>query len=190
MKIHHVGLMLLICVAASLQIAEAEEVKPTAKQEMLKELVVLMGAEQLFQQMLDTSMGVMQQRLTESVRESIAKKGLGEKQRDAELAESNAFIEYYVARIRELIPLRVHAGAFFQQMVVFYDKYFSEEDIAIMLDYQRTPTAQKALRLIPQMMQESIHAFHQSLGPQMADLATEALEDTKRRFKELPIEIN
>ena len=182
--------MLLIALVAGLHIAEAAEVKPTAKQEMLKELVLLMGGEQMFHQMLDASMGAMQQSLIENARAAIAKKGLGEKQRDAELVESNAFIEYYIARIRELIPSRIHADVFLQQMVVSYDKYFSEDDLTIMLNYQRTPTAQKALRLMPQMMRDSLQAVQQSLGPQMEALVEEALEDTKRRFKELPIEIN
>jgi hypothetical protein len=173
-----------------LQIAEGAGLKPTAKQEMLQELVLLMGGEQMFHQMLDASMGAMQQSLTDNARDAIAKKGLGEKQRQAELAESNAFIEYYIARIRELIPSRIHSEVFLQQMVVSYDKYFSEEDLAVMLNYQRTPTAQKALRLVPQMMHDSLQAVQQSLGPQMEALVQEVLEDTKRRFKELPIEIN
>ncbi|REJ77988.1 MAG: DUF2059 domain-containing protein [Acidobacteria bacterium] len=101
---------------------------------------------------------------------------------------SSLIEESYVAfseRFRERLPGSVDFGKYIDDVIVpLYDRHFTENEIRELVDFYRTPTGKKLIRITPQLTDESLEIAREYLTPKLMKLAKEVLEETFPKFED------
>ena len=101
----------------------------------------------------------------------------------ATLSESSDRI---INRYRELTQERIDMPQIMEQVAYkVYDESFSTSEIQDISNFYRTPTGQKALREMPQIMQRSISMASQAMQSKMMGIIKEVTAEEFARLKSL-----
>jgi hypothetical protein len=102
------------------------------------------------------------------------------KRLEAEMDESAQRI---LTRLRAEFPKRINMGEILEiVMLEVYDKYFTEAEVKDLIDFYKTPTGQKFIKILPQISAEMLPRIGQLMDPAATLLSTELLGDELKRL--------
>lgn len=133
---------------------------PSQKQRaLITELLALTGGNNVARQFIDAMFAQMEP----------------ESDGDAQAAERRAVM----TRARTLIREKLDFSAIEEKQVLLYAKFFTEEDLAVMVAFYKSPTGRKTLQLVPQLLEESMK-LGAELQPQVTALLQQAQDEHER----------
>jgi uncharacterized protein len=174
-----VFLMLSLCPPAKAQ----DEIKPE-KRALIKELYLATRADKLAESFTNMILTQMERDLPNMVSDSPEMKDIGNKDRQqsqAAIVESSARV---LRRFKELMPERINFTEVMEQMFYpIYDKYFTEPELMDLVTFYKSPTGQKSIGVMPQLMLDAMQRSSQALNAKVMDLVTEVLQEEKRNIQ-------
>ncbi|MBP0016213.1 MAG: DUF2059 domain-containing protein [Cyanobacteria bacterium SBLK] len=159
--------------AASLE--NLEQTIPSAKWQLIQQLVELTQSSQLLDQMLGSLFGsgsdsMLEQMLVQSQRYQSAT----EEERQEMLAQGRRM----QARMYELMIEEVNVIEITRNIEIYlYNKYYTEEDLANLLVFYQTPTGQKLIETLPRMAQDSVDLSTRLVLPRMMGVLQQLMEE-------------
>ena len=136
--------LLFICITAFTSVFSQ-----TKKQESINELIHITGNDSMMNKMIDGMVPAMTKQMLSEVKDSTAK------------ARAAEIMKIAMETARELAP-KMNV-----LMTSFYDKYFTESEINDFLTFYKTPTGQKSISLMPQMMKDMMGEMMTNYIPEM-----------------------
>lgn len=86
-------------------------------------------------------------------------------------------------RLRQLLPERINISSITEQVFFpIYDKYFTEQDLKDLIAFYKTPTGQKSIEVMPDVLRESLEKTAELMNSKMTELIRQVLEEEKQRL--------
>jgi len=181
-KIFHtlVFILLPLCGANSY----AQEV-PSEKRDLIRELLVVMDARRNAVVIMDSISDQMQKDMLATLNRqaegdsSLTAAERAEKQRAvAESARRSG------DRFRELFKQRVDYAQLVEEVSYeAYDKHLTVEEMRYLLAFYKSETGQKLIRIMPQLISESMSKFSERLTPALQEISQQILDEEMERIK-------
>lgn len=177
------GLSLLLfgsfCTAAKAQ----DEIKPE-KRALIKELYIATRADKLAESFTNVILTQMERDLPKMLSELPEIMDLKSKEREQAqktIAESSARV---IGRFKELMPQRINFAEVMEQIFYpIYDKFFTDEELKDLVAFYKSPTGQKAIGVMPQLMQDAMQRSSQALNVKVMKLASDVLAEEREHLK-------
>ena len=84
------------------------------------------------------------------------------------------------ARFKKLLNEKVDFKTVSEQIFYpIYDKYFSEAELRDLIAFYKTPTGQKTLDVLPQVVAEALERSNKLMMPQLMQIMTQAIDEEK-----------
>lgn len=97
-----------------------------------------------------------------------------------ELVKDHAKTQNFESRLISSIDFKDYINRMFYPL---YDKFFTESELRDMLAFYKTPTGQKTLEVVPQLMAESIRLSQEILLPGLVQTANKIIDEDIARIK-------
>lgn len=160
----------------------AQDGIPDSKRKLIAELMELTDTKNQVVEITDRMLAAM-----ETVYPSIIRKTMNSDLLTDE--ENDAFAEYAAKRykafskkFRERLPQVVDYGEYVEKHIYpLYDQYFTEDEIADLIAFYKTPTGQKAVKTLPSLMSDSMRLADQYLTPKFTALVKEILAEESQQ---------
>lgn len=133
----------------------------SAKTDKIRQLMEVTGARNMGQELMKAGMEQLRVNVTESHPNN---------------PRATQFVDAFAAQF----PKHFKPEELNEKVLPIYDKYLSDEDVAGLLDYYRSPLGQRILKVLPQVAQES-QALGFTLGQKAAQ---ETLEELRKDYPE------
>ncbi len=87
-------------------------------------------------------------------------------------------------RLKELFKQKIDLGEVLNRVaLVVYDKNFTEAELKDIIAFYKTPTGQKTLKQMPDVMRESMDMTSSLIAPQMGQIITQLMDEEKAKLK-------
>jgi hypothetical protein len=162
----------------------------SSKRTLVNELLEVTETKKLAEQVASTVMQQMQANYSDLMVQMLSREHeLTEEQLKQLQAEATESFARFSKRFRELFFQQVDFGKLTEEISVpLYEKYFTEDELKDLIAFYKTQTGQKTLRVMPQLMGESMQRTGQVLNPIMMKLVNQVMEEeTARLCKEVQI---
>jgi hypothetical protein len=63
-----------------------------------------------------------------------------------------------------------------------YDKYFTNDDLRVLIDFYKSPTGQRTIEIMPQLLQESVQRTAQVIAPTVTSIIQEIITEELKRI--------
>lgn len=161
-----------------------DDIKP-AKRALIKELFIATKVDKLAENFTNALLTQMERDLPKMVSDLAE---LGELQGRGETAESQrAIVEFRtrtLRRFKELIPQRINFAEVVEQMFYpLYDKFFTEDELKDLVAFYKSPTGQKSIGVMPQLLQDALQRSSEALNPKVMQIASEVISEERQRLK-------
>ncbi|HEV2669315.1 MAG TPA: DUF2059 domain-containing protein [Blastocatellia bacterium] len=178
---------LAFCCAIALH-AYAQSDPTPEKKALIKELLGLMNAgfnsEAVSNQMMGQLQAPVASLISNEMRGWIRAQKLTPAEQKRLEAEVDELVQRVLTRVRAEFPKRVNYREIAEKvMLETYDKYFTEAEVKDLIAFYKTSTAQKFIRLTPQITAEMFPRLENLIGPEMAKLINESVDDELMRLK-------
>lgn len=186
---HALFALVIMCltVGASAPI-RAQQPMSEKKRALILELVEIYNQQTSPSQVVDAMLAQMQVSFPQMLGDLVTDRtDLTATQKEEIRKEANAIFERFSTRYREEVGRQIDFRKFQEEVSLsLYDKYFTEGELADMIAYYRTPTGQKALRLMPELLADSVRQSAEILGPQLTRIARQILQEELGNLKPKP----
>jgi hypothetical protein len=157
------------------------------KQEMIHELLTIVGIVGMAEQMRDQQSVVelmrMQPRYHQMMELAASEQtDLSEENRQlllARLEDFDAFAERFQALFIERLNFSTIIEAVYPPL---YDKYFNEEELRQLVGFYRTPVGRKSIEVMPSLMQEAGQAVEEAVWPLSVGLIQEIVAEERAKL--------
>ncbi|HLG14843.1 MAG TPA: DUF2059 domain-containing protein [Blastocatellia bacterium] len=171
--------------AAAANAQESGKPDTPEKRALVKELYVLTRADKTAENMMSAILNQMEGDLPRQLSQVLLSvPGLSATERaniEARISESTGRV---LKRFRELLPQRVNIGEVVEQVFdQVYGKYYSEEELKDLVSFYKSPTGQKSVSLMPQLIQDSIQKTAELVNPKILELTNEIMKEEADRWK-------
>lgn len=178
--------LLMLCLIGSIQVFGQDRISPQ-KKALIKEFLNLIdatkAAETTIRQIQQQLRGATSVVFAQGLRELLASEKMAPTDRTRAEARVNEAAERVVERIQIEIPKRINYAEVLEQVLTeIYDKHFTEEDLKELVALYKTPTAQKFVKLAPQMSVEAMPKVQEMILPTITQTITEIVEDEKKKI--------
>ena len=169
MQIRSIGVAIL-AVVVLFQPAQGEAETTETKQELIRELLTIVGiagmAEQMREQQSVVELMQMQPTYHQMMEMAASEQsGLSEADRQLLLARLATF-DAVAERFRTLFSQRLNFSTIIETVYLpLYDKYFSEEELRQMVTFYRTPVGRKSIEVMAPLMQEAGRGIEEAVRP-------------------------
>jgi hypothetical protein len=170
-----------------LQPAKSEAEVAESKQEMIRELLTIVGIAGMAEQMRDQQSVVELMQMQPSYHEMMElaaseQTDLSEEDRQLLLARLENF-DAFAERFRTLFNERLNFTTIIETAYPpLYDKHFSEEELRQMVTFYRTPVGRKSIEVMPSLMQEAAIAIEQAVRPLSVGLIQEIVAEERAKL--------
>jgi hypothetical protein len=173
-------LVVSICPAAKAQ----DEITPE-KRALIKQLFLATRADKLAESFTTVILTQMERDLPKMLSETPELTNLssndGQDSHSAAMTEASARV---FRRFKELMPQRINFTEVMEQMFYpIYDKFFTEPELKDLVAFYQSPTGQKSIGVMPQLMQDAMQRSSQALNGKVLDLVNEILKEEKRNIE-------
>ncbi len=87
-------------------------------------------------------------------------------------------------RLKELFTQKIDLGDVLNKVaLVVYGKNFNDGELKDIIAFYKTPTGQKSLKQMPEVMRESMDMTTTLIAPQMGQIITQLMDEEKARIK-------
>jgi hypothetical protein len=189
-KVRKIGAAILgagVAAGVWMQPVSGEAELTESKQEVVRELLTIVGAGAIAEQMRDQQSIVELMRMQPSyqpmmelaVSEQIDLSEADRKRLLARLENFDAFAE----RFRALFAERLNFSTIIDSVYLpLYDKYFSEEELRQMVAFYRTPVGRKTIAVMPSLMQEAGQGVEDAVWPIAVGLVQEIVSEERAKL--------
>jgi uncharacterized protein len=158
------------------------------KKALIKELLGLMNAvynsEAVSSQIMEQLQQPVATMISDNMRGWIQAQKLAHAEQKRLEAEVHEFAQRVLTRVRVEFPKRVNFRELAEKvMLETYDKYFTEAEVKDLIAFYKTSTAQKFIRLVPQISAEMFPRIENLIGPGLTQLINESFDDELMRLK-------
>jgi len=185
-NIQRVGAAILAA-GVLMQPAKSEAEATETKQEMIRELLTIVGIAGMAEQMKDQQSVVELMRMQPSYHEMMEwatseQTDLPEADRQLLLARFEDF-DAFAERFRALFIERLNFSTIIETVYPpLYDKTFSEEELRQMVSFYRTPVGRKSIEVMPSLMQEAAGAIEEAVRPLAIALVQEIVAEERAKL--------
>jgi len=164
--------------------AKSEAKITEVKQEMIRELLAIVGITGMAEKMRDQQSVVELMRMQPSFHEMLElataeQADLPEEERQLLLARLENF-DAFAERYRALFNERLNFSTIIETVYPpLYDKYFSEEELRQMVGFYRTPVGRRSIEVMPSLMQEAGGAIEAAVWPISIGLIQEIVAEER-----------
>lgn len=183
-----VGLMALaFCFIIALP-AYAQDPLTPEKKALVKELMRLMNAtsnsEAFANQMIDKMREPFVTLVSQGLQQEFQAQKLPPAEQQRLKSKTDEAAQRILARIRSEFPRRVNLDELLDQIgFETYGKHFTEEELKELVTLYKSPTAQKLVRLLPQILAETFPKIEELMEPALTRLVGELITEEKNRLK-------
>jgi len=190
MGVRRLGVGILVASVAAgvwLQPARGEAAPSESKQQVIRELLTIVGVGGMAEKMRDQQSVVELMRMQPSyhsmmelaVSEQIDLSDADRKRLLARLEDFDAFAE----RFRALFAERLDFSEIIENVYLpLYDKYFSEEELRQMVAFYSTPVGRKTISVMPTVMQEAGQGIEEAVWPVAVGLIQEIVSEERAKL--------
>lgn len=132
------------------------------KQESIKELFHLMHQDSMIDKMFSTMIPSMLNQMQGQTKDS------------SSIARSKRMMDSTMQEVKEFSKKLID-----EDMVVIYDKYFSQEEINDFISFYKSPSGQKYLKMSPEITKELMMIMMQKYMPEMQKMMNIKFEELK-----------
>lgn len=160
-----------------------EEIKPE-KRALIKELYLATKAEKMAESFTNIILTQMERDLPKTLSELPEMTDL--KRRDREQAQRTMFetSARMLARFKELMAERINFAEVMEQIFYpVYDKFFTEEELKDLVAFYKSPTGQKSIGIMPQLMQEAMSRSSEALNARVMKLVNDVIAEERQHLK-------
>ncbi len=87
-------------------------------------------------------------------------------------------------RLRELFVQKIDLGKVMDEVALkVYDKNFTESELRDIIAFYKTPTGQKSLQQMPEVLKESMDLTATLIAPQMGQIIQQLMDEERARLK-------
>jgi hypothetical protein len=165
-----------------LQAAPSGAEPATPKQEMIQELLTIVGVVGMAEQMRDQQSVVELMRMQPKYHQMMEmatteQADLSEENRQLLLARLENF-DAFAERFRTLFNERLNFTEIINVVYLpIYDAKFSEKELEALLAFYRTPVGRKSIEVMPEIMQEAARGIEEAVWPQAIALIQEIVAE-------------
>lgn len=158
-----------------------------SKAEAIRELLAIAGVAGASEQMLEQQSLVELMRIrplyASMIELAVSEQAdLREPQRE-QLRERLADFEAFASRFRSLFVERVNFSQIIESAYApLYERYFSEQELAQMLAFYRTPVGRKAIEVMPSLLAEAAGSIDEALRPLSVSLIQQIVAEERARL--------
>lgn len=152
------------------------------KKAAVKELLAVTEVTKVADRMYDMLLEEGQKNFTDSLMKSIQSDNrYTDEQKKDLLEKTTKSSERMFARYRELLPKSLNMGQVMEDVSCkVYDKYFSVSELKDITAFYKTPAGQKALAVLPQVMQESATMTSQIITPKVHSVVIQVVNEERQ----------
>ncbi len=177
----------MLAAGVLMQPAKSEAEATETKQEMIRELLTIVGIAGMAEQMKDQQSVVELMRMQPSYHEMMEwatseQTDLPEADRQLLLARLENF-DAFAERFRALFIERLNFSTIIETVYPpLYDKTFSEEELRQMVSFYRTPVGRKSIEVMPSLMLEAAGAIEEAVRPLAIALVQEIVAEERAQL--------
>lgn len=87
-------------------------------------------------------------------------------------------------RLKELFKEKIDLGELLNKVaLVVYDKNFTDAELKDIIAFYKTPTGQKTLKQMPEVMRESMDMTSTLIAPQISQIITQLMDEEKAKLQ-------
>jgi uncharacterized protein len=167
--------------------AHAQASLTPEKKALIKELLGLLNSGNAAEAIAIQFLGQFQQSaiilIKSDLREWIQAQKVAPAEKKRLEAKMDESAQRILTRMRAEFPKRINMGEILETvMLEIYDKYFTEAEVKDLIAFYKTPTAQKFIKILPQISADMLPRIEQLMDPAATRLATELLGDEIKRL--------
>jgi hypothetical protein len=176
--------VLLLVASAPVAAQNAESTISPAKRDLIRELYSAMKVDQMAEQSANVIMDQLNKQLpsmlAQVLGDSLELKGKPREELQRALIESSERVN---TRIKELLPQRIKWAETMEQIFYpIYNKHFTEQELKDLVAFYTSPTGQKAIQVMPDLLKESMEKSAELMNPRLVQLVNQVLEEEKQRI--------
>ena len=174
----------VLVTALSFSVARAQEPART-KSELIKELIVVMEIGANSTNILDAMTEGLSEEYPRIIEGIVgADSTLTPETRQRIKNEQGESYTRFMKAFRDRVKERIDFAKFTEDISLsLYDKYFTEGEIKDLIVFYKTATGKKSLKIMPQLLQDSIRIASDKLTPIVSDLIKELVDEEAKRLK-------
>jgi hypothetical protein len=172
---------LAFCCAIALP-AYAQSDSTPEKKALIKELLGLTNAaynsEAIANQIMDKLQAAVTSQFSNEMREWIQAQKVAPAEQKRLEAIADETIQRILTRVRAEVPKRINYGELVEKIwVEIYNKHFTEAEVKELIAFNKTPTAQKYLKILPQIIAEMTSMTEKLIAPELIPLIDKIVDD-------------
>ena len=177
----------ILAVSVLMLPAKSDAEVTESKQEMISELLTIVGIVGMAEQMRDQQSVVELMQMRPSYHEMMEmataeQTDLSEVDRQLLLARLDDF-DAFAARFQALFIERLNFSTIIETVYPpLYDKYFSEEELRQVVTFYRTPAGRKSIEVMPALMQEAGMGIEAAVRPLSIGLIQEIVAEERAKL--------
>ena len=181
MKSTRIAVLALVSLACLLTLGprvhgqDKQEPIPEAKRQLILQIIEVMNQQTSAAEQTDTVVREMGRIFDQSYEQSIQESTeLTPAEKEKMIKDHQAYSVKFSDRFSKRLTTEIDFQKFQEEvMLSLYDKYFSEQELTDLLEFYGSPTGQRTLQVMPQLLADSMRRSAEVLGPQLQQIATE-----------------
>jgi hypothetical protein len=182
MKTAKLVMVLLLFALTLATESNAQESISAEKKALIKELLVVTDAKNNAEKVLDSILLQMEKEMPRILMQTSSQDPRVKRMSAQERAALKKYIDESSVRIgnrfRELVPQRLNFAETIEQISYsLYDKFFTEGELKDLIVFYGSATGKKSIKVMPQLMAESMQRYSELAMPKILQLISEISEE-------------
>ncbi|KKD39639.1 MAG: DUF2059 domain-containing protein [Limnoraphis robusta] len=157
---------------------------PEEKRKLIEEFLELTGGEKTFQQVSQAMLSQMEQQFTAMLgSDLVGSPQLSPQERQQVAANMNREMSRIAQKYNQLFLERIDYQKIVEEVYYpLYDKYFTNDDLRVLIDFYKSPTGRRTIEIMPQLLQESVQRTAQVIAPTVTSIIQEIITEELKRI--------
>ncbi|MEA5520101.1 DUF2059 domain-containing protein [Limnoraphis robusta] len=157
---------------------------PEEKRKLIEEFLELTGGEKTFQQVSQGMLSQMEQQFTAMLgSDLVGSSQLSPQERQQVAANMNREMSRIAQKYNQLFLERIDYQKIVEEVYYpLYDKYFTNDDLRVLIDFYKSPTGRRTIEIMPQLLQESVQRTAQVIAPTVTSIIQEIITEELKRI--------
>ena len=162
--------------------AKAQENISPEKRALIAEMLEVVDSKKTAEEIMNTVLAQMEKSLPEMMGQMLQQESKQRRLSEKEQKELESYLSQtsvrLLAKFRELFARRINLGEIIEQISYpLYDKFFTEAELKDLVSFYKTETGRKAVKVMPELMGESMRRSNDLMMPKIMALINEIKEE-------------
>jgi len=160
--------------------ASGQQEIPESKRKLIEELMAITETRSQITEITDSSLAAMESMYPVMMEEMISERtDLTDEQRAKVRELASEGYKQFSHKFRERLPKVIDYDKYIRVSIhPLYDKHFTEQELADLIAFYKTPTGQKVVKEMPKLYDETMKVTQTDLMPEVMKLIEEIMEET------------